>query len=99
MIVDLRLHLESVSAALQRLKTIKDALVAAGGKIQIIDGQTEENYQLGTKPTIPLIANMAVLSHVNPVTPSGKTPASDDLTAICQAKASYSTASKTEQEV
>ena len=94
----MRRHLERVSAALQRLNTIKDVLVAPEGKIQIIDGQTEENSQLGTKPTMPLIANMAVPSHVNPVTPSGKAPASDDLTSIFQATVSYSKASKTEQE-
>ncbi len=59
---------ERVSAALRRLNTIKDLLVAAEGKVQVIDGQIQAmtgSHRPRTHMTLPPMVNMAA-----PFTPS-----------------------------
>jgi hypothetical protein len=59
---------ERVSAALRRLNTIEDLLVAAEGKVQVIDGQIQAmtgNHRPRTHMTMPPMVNMAA-----PFTPS-----------------------------
>jgi hypothetical protein len=53
---------ERVSAALCRLNTIKDLLIAAEGKVQLIDGQIQAmtgNQQPRTNMAMPPMVNMA----------------------------------------
>ena len=59
MIFDLRLDLESVSAALQRLNTIKDALVAAGGKAKV-------SYSTASKTEQEAMPDAAMHEFVSP---------------------------------